>query len=83
MRTEGPLFHMHEVTGEMTRIVKEFLEEKNLILINLNRLRFYMYQWVAAMPDKPPTYQNILMMSQAELMDFYVDELIPRGIDPF
>jgi hypothetical protein len=35
------------------------------------------------MPDKPPTYQNLLVMGQTELMDFYVDELIPRGIDPF
>lgn len=83
MRTEGPLFHMHEVTGEMTKIVKGFLEGKNLDLIDLNRLRFYMYQWVTAMVDRPPTYQNILVMSQAELMAFYHDELLERGIDPF
>ena len=83
MRTEGPLFHMHEVTGEMTRIVKEFLEGKNLTLLDLNRLRVYMHQWVTYTVDKPPTYQNILVMNQSELMDFYVDELIPRGIDPF
>lgn len=74
---------MHEVTGEMTRIVTDFLEGKTLDALDLNRLRAYMHQWIAYMRDKPPTYQNILVMSQAELMTFYRDELIHRGIDPF
>ena len=83
MRTEGPLFHMDEVTGEMTRIIREFLDCKDLGLLDLNRLRAYIHQWVVYMPYKPPTYQNILMMSQNELMAFFNDELLPRGIDPF
>lgn len=83
MRTEGPLYHMHEVTGEMTKIILGFMEGQNLDLIDLNRLRFYMYQWISAMENRPATYQNVLVMTQPELMVFYLDELLPRGIDPF
>lgn len=80
---DGPLFHMNEESGEMTRIIMKFLEGKQLDFLDLNILRAYIHQWVAAMPVKPPTYQNILMMDQAQIMTFLLDELLPRGIDPF
>ncbi len=79
----APLFHMNETSGEMTRIVKGFLDGNVLDLVDLNTLRFYVYRWVVAMPRKPCFYKNIPAMSQEELMSYYHDVLLELGIDPF
>lgn len=83
MRTEGPLFHMHEVTGETTRIVKKFLEEQQLTDPELDKLRCYVHQWVDGMQRKPPNWRSILHMSQDELGRYCHDTLLNWGIDPF
>ncbi len=77
-----PVFHMHEVSGRMTEIVKKFLQNAPLDLDELGNLRWYVHQWVAFMPRKPADFDSILSMNQQELRD-YCNVLLDWGIDPF
>ncbi len=81
--TELPKFHMHEVTGRMTAIVMKFLEGQPLTYPELDKLRWYVHQWVDGMPRKPPDYKCILHMSQEELKNYCFETLLDYGIDPF
>ncbi len=77
-----PLFHMNEVSGQMTAIVMKFLKGEKLSERGLNDLRWYVHQWVRDMPSKPDDYDRILKMSREELKG-YIDVLLDFGIDPF
>lgn len=78
-----PLFHMNEVSGKMTEIVRKFLKRQPLTYPELDKLRWYIHQWVDAMPTKPPDYKCILHMSQDELMEYSTHTLLDWAIDPF
>lgn len=77
-----PLFWMHEQSGRMRAIVKKFLANTPLTRDELDTMRWYVYQWVDAMPFKPEDYHKIKEMSQAKLKDYIVDTLLDYGIDP-
>ena len=77
-----PVFWMHEQSGRMKAIVKKFLAKTPLTRDELDIMRWYIFQYVDAMPYKPEDYHRIKEMSQAELRDYIVDTLLAYGIDP-
>jgi hypothetical protein len=79
---DRPLFHLDECTGLMTELVKKFLQDFHLDQSDLNHLRWYVHQWVAAMPHKPADFERIKIMRQDELKK-YCYFLLFWGIDPF
>ncbi len=83
MSEERVLYHMHETTGQMSAIVKKFLDQTTLMPDEIRSLRWYVHQWVAAMPCPPADYDRIKIMSQQELKDYCFNVLLKRGIDPF
>lgn len=80
---DRPLFHLDECTGLMTEIIKKFLQGIALDQSDLNRLRWYVHQWVEAMPSKPDDYESIKTMNQEELKEYCYNVLLNWGIDPF
>ncbi len=83
MKTEIPFFHMHEETGQMSAIVKKFLDHTTLMPDELTTLRWYIHQWVRTFPAKPSDYDSIKIMSQDELTIYCTNTLNNWGIDPF
>lgn len=83
MSTEGPKYHMHEDSGRMSRIVYKFLKDIPLNQLELDCLRWYVHQWVRAMPRKPADYETIKIMMQDELKEYCFHTLLEWGIDPF
>lgn len=83
MSEEGPLYHTRYVSGRMAEIVRKFLEQIGLNQLELDCLRWYVHQWVRAMPSKPDDYDRIKIMSQQELKDYCFNVLLEWGIDPF
>ena len=78
-----PLYWMHEKSGHMKKIVMKFLKDTPLAAHELRILRWYVYQWVDAMPVKPSDYQRILRMSQEELKRYNLVLVKQYAIDPF
>jgi len=79
-----PVYWMHEGSGMMARVVKKFLKNEILAPGELTILRWYVYQWVAGMPLKPPDYERILRMDQEELKQYNFEVLVSEyAIDPF
>lgn len=78
-----PLYWMHEKSGRMKKIVMKFLKDTPLAAHELRILRWYVYQWVDAMPVKPLDYQRILRMSQEELKRYNGILVKQYAIDPF
>jgi hypothetical protein len=81
-RASGPYYWMHETSGKMKEIVMKFLENESLNLYELEVLRWYFYQWIAAMPSKPDDFSKVLLMTQEELKFYNMDLLNKYGIDP-
>lgn len=79
----APVFWMHETTRKMKRIVHKFLNSELLNAEELGVMRWYVHQWVEALPSKPEDYKNILNMSQQELNTYCSNVLLDQGIDPF
>ncbi len=79
----APVFWMHETTGKMKRIVHKFLNNTPLSAEELGVMRWYVHQFVDALPSKPDDYKNILNMSQQELNTYCFNVLLDMGIDPF
>jgi len=78
-----PLYWRHEVSGRMAEIVRKFLDRQRLDDYELKIIRWYVFQWVDAMPFKPANYGDILAMSQKELLEYVTGTLLDYGIDPF
>lgn len=79
----APVFWMHETTGKMKRIVQKFLSNTPLNAEELGVMRWYVHQWVDALPSKPEDYERIRSMSQQELNSYCFNVLLDMGIDPF
>jgi hypothetical protein len=77
-----PFYWQQETSGKMKAIVVKFLNREPFNQWELETFRWYVHQWVAAMPSKPQDYNKILLMSQAELFNYVSDELLGYGIDP-
>lgn len=81
--SEGvPLYWMHEQSGRMKEIVRKFLDNQELNEWELEVFRWYIHQWVRAMPSKPNDYAMILIMSQDDLRKYVATTLLGLGIDP-
>lgn len=83
MSREFPVYHMHEVSGRMSEIVRKFINQIALNQLELDCLRWYVYQWVHSMTSKPDNYERIKIMSQDELKEYCFRDLLEWGIDPF
>ena len=82
--TKAPLFYMNDPTGKLKFIVKKFHNQAKLNQKELDFLKWYIIQWIDAIPLKPPDYQNkIRKMSQEELDKYCSEELLDYSIDPF
>lgn len=80
-----PLYWMHELTGKMREIVKKFLDEQsrlNMTDPEKEIMRWYVWQWVYAMPSKPLDFDRIKTMDMNVLLDYIWEELLDYGIDP-
>ncbi len=77
-----PVYWLQEKSGKMKAIVGKFLENEPLNEYELEILRWYFYQWVAAFPTKPDDFAGILLMSQEELRLYNMRLLNDYGIDP-
>ena len=79
-----PLYWMHEQSGRMRQIVKKFLQNQELTPEELLIVRWYVFQWVDAMPRKPRDYDKILKMDQSTLKSYTYHVLVSEyAIDPF
>lgn len=78
----GPVYWKHETSGKMKQIIVKFLNREPFNQWELETFRWYVHQWVEAMPSKPSDYNKILLMSQADLFRYLSDELLGYGIDP-
>lgn len=78
----GPVYWKFETSGKMRIIIVKFISRHPFNEWELETMRWYIHQWVAAMPSKPNDYNKILRMSQAELYSYIADELLGYGIDP-
>ncbi len=77
-----PVYWLQEESGRMKAIIGKFLENEPLEEPELEILRWYFYQWVAAFPTKPDDFAQILLMSQEELRLYNMRLLNDYGIDP-
>jgi len=66
----------------MKDIVFKFLNKLALNSYELEVLRWYVRQWIEAMPSKPQDFNKVMLMSQNELMNYLAGELLEYGIDP-
>lgn len=77
---------MHEQSGRMEGIVKKFLtENEELTSEEIEILKWYIDQWVDAMPVKPPKWREKLAKcnSKKELRDYNWMLVRDYCIDPF
>lgn len=77
-----PFYWRYEQSGKMKQIIVKFLHKQALNQWELETLRWYVKQWIEGMPNKPPSYSKVLLMSQDELMGYLSGELLAYGIDP-
>jgi len=94
-----PLYWMHEQSGRMRRIVKDFLNGNPLSQEDFDILKQYVTQWIdgtyiqaSRMKDPDDKYDNVMkglavklksISGQNELMEFISKECLEAGIDPF
>jgi len=81
-----PVFWMNETSGRLRDVVRKFFDpEANLDEEELRLLKWYVGQWVAAMPYPPHGWRELLeaCRNESELHLFILDELLPMSIDPF
>lgn len=89
-----PLFWMNEQTGQMKKIVMDFMNKLPLSENALARLKWYIIQWIegnsyqvkvmGGIPAIPPNYKmNIEQANQNMLSEYVFGELLDYGIDPF
>jgi len=84
VREGGPLYWMHERSGRMRQIVKKFLQNQELTPEELLVIRWYVFQWVDAMPRRPRDYDKILEMDQSTLKSYTYHVLVSEyAFDPF
>jgi hypothetical protein len=77
-----PFYWMYEQSGRMKEIVRKFLNIERLNEWELDVFRWYIHQWVQAMPSRPEGFSKILIMSEDELRSYIVHDLLAVGIDP-
>ena len=65
-----PLYWMHEASGKMKVIVTKYLEKQQMTPREEDVIRWYVFQWVDAMPKKPAGYGKILEISINELREY-------------
>jgi len=81
-----PLFWMHELSGRMRAIVKAFFsEDQNLTADEIDVLKRYLAQWIAAMPAQPPNWRKELAACQTkqDLRSFNWKLVSDHAIDAF
>jgi len=58
---------MHELSGRMRAIVKAFFsDDQDLTADEIDILKRYMAQWIAAMPQQPPSWRRELAVIQTK-----------------
>lgn len=80
-----PVFWMHEVSGHMRAIVLKFFSETQpLTEQEIKTLKWYLSQWISALPSQPPRWRYLLRncKTKQDLKKFNFD-LLDYGIDPF
>lgn len=79
-----PLYWMHETSGKMQALIRKFLNGIQLSENELEIMRWYIFQWVDAMPIKPKDFSKSLLdsMTQEHLNEYICKVLLPLGIDP-
>ena len=84
MRTGRIVYWRHEVSGRMASIVGKFLNDEPMDPYELKVIRWYVWQFVDAMPSKPDDCKRILEMSKEELKRYNWEVLVTKyAIDPF
>lgn len=84
--TGGVLYWMHEQSGRMREIVKKFLsKDQELTNREIEILKWYIEQWVDAMPHKPPRWRERLAActTKKQLKDYNWMLVSEYAIDPF
>jgi len=62
-----PVFWMNELSGRMRAIVKAFFnEDQELTADEIDVLKRYLAQWIAAMPKQPPRWRQELAACQTK-----------------
>lgn len=81
-----PLYWMNEQSGEMKEIVLKFLDKEKLDINELNKLKWYIKQWISGLlfkiPNKKLILKQIDQSNQEKLYKIQM-ELLEIGIDPF
>ena len=84
--TGGVLYWMNEQTGRMREIVMKFFsKDKGVTEEELEVLKWYVEQWVDAMPNQPPNWRERLAActTKKALQEFNWMLVRDYGIDPF
>ena len=80
--TGPPFYWRYEMTGKMKEIIVKFLNKIALNKYELEVFRWYVKQWIEAMPSRPEDFNKVMLMSQDDLMTYLSGELLEYGIDP-
>jgi hypothetical protein len=78
----GPVYWKNEISGKMKAIVVKFLDKQPFNEWELETFRWYIKQWIEAMPSRPSDFLKVMLMSQNELFGYLSGELLEYGIDP-
>jgi len=81
-----PVFWMNELSGRMRAIVKAFFsEDQALNADEIDVLKRYLAQWIAALPKQPPNWRRELAACQTkeDLRRFNWELVSNYGIDAF
>lgn len=79
-----PVYWMHETSGKMKQIVFKFMTGAPLYEEELEIMKWYIFQWVDALPVKPQGFSRELIfgMTGEMLRDYVKGPLMDLGIDP-
>jgi len=77
-----PFYWRYERSGKMKQIILKFLNKQPFNQWELETFRWYVKQWIEAMPSRPDDFNKVMLMSQDELMSYLSGELLEYGIDP-
>jgi len=86
VRTGGVVYWMHEQSGRMREIVlKYFSSREDLTEREIEILKWYIEQWVDAMPHRPPRWREQLAACKTvkQLRDYNWMLVCDYAIDPF
>lgn len=79
----APFYLWQEESGAMVILASKFLKGEPLTEAGQWTIRWYIYQFCAFMPTQPPFMEESLSWDMHKLNSYYLDVLLPMGIDPF